>query len=362
MSAKQFPALIVVMLALSSVGLAQPSPPQRPPSPAEVERLVAQLGSSSFAEREAAAARLKGLGKAAHEALRRAALSKDPEVRRRAGRLLDELLEEPFSKAFKEGVARLNKKDYRKAVTALQSAAELYEKSPRPRREPGNEPLLADIYLHLARAHHGLAEHEKAGHAYGRAEYHANYDREKRAVIEREWTGMVRGLVAGWEREVRNKASKTPALKALPEKHPLVVLHSRRYAAGGYLHSAYSFICESADEAKHKNDVQLLFDNGSKDCTFDINMLGGQQNLIVDLGRVDFARDPDPRKLDPDSDTFWVPDGCKAAEGHVYLERVRDSRGNKFYVVLQCLAVDKDSRYVAFVWRRLPGGKVVKQP
>ncbi len=359
MSTKQLPALVLVLLALTPTGFAQPCAPQARPSPAEMDRLVSQLGSASFTEREAAVTRLRGLGKAAEEALRRGALSKDPEVRRRAGRLLDEMLEPPFSKALKEGVALLNQKDYRKAVPALKSAAELYETSPRPGRELGNEPLLADIYLHLARAHRGLAEYEAAGRAYVWAEY---YDREKRAAIAREWTGVVRDLLAGWERDVRTRVGKSPPLKALTEKNPLVVLHSRRYAGGGYLHSAYSFVYETADEGKHRNDVQLLFDNGSRSCIFDLNMVVGQQNLVVDLGRVDFLRDPDPRKLDPDSDTFWVPGDCKAVEGHVYLERIRDDRGNKFYVVFQCLAVDKDNRYMAFIWRRLPGGKVVKQP
>ncbi len=362
MSAKQVLAPVLVLLVLVPAAFAQPAAPRGQPGPAEMDRLVSQLGSSSYADREAAAARLRGLGKAAEEGLRRGALSKDPEVRRRAGRLLDELLEAPFSKAYKEGVAFLNAKDYRKAVAALKSAAESYEKSPRPGREPGNEPLLADIYLHLARAHRGLEEHEAAGRAYSCAEYHASSDREKRAAVEREATGMIRDLLAGWERDVRARVGKSPALKALAEKYPLVVLHSRRYASGGYLRSAYSFVYETAEEGQHKNDVQLLFDNGSRNCTFELNMVVGQQNLVVDLGRVDFARDPDPRKLDPDSDTFWVPDGCKAVEGHVYLERIRDSRGNKFYVLFQCLAVDKDSRYMAFVWRRLPGGKVVKRP
>jgi hypothetical protein len=56
-----------------------------------------------------------------------------------------------------------------------------------------------------------------------------------------------------------------------------------------------------------------------------------------------------------------MPGRCKVVEGHVYLERVRDDSGNKFYVVLKVIATDKDSRYMAFVWRRLPGGKVVKR-
>ena len=50
-----------------------------------------------------------------------------------------------------------------------------------------------------------------------------------------------------------------------------------------------------------------------------------------------------------------------AVEGKVYLERVRDTEGNNFYVLFQVIAVDKDSRYMAFLWRKLPGGKVVKR-
>jgi hypothetical protein len=45
----------------------------------------------------------------------------------------------------------------------------------------------------------------------------------------------------------------------------------------------------------------------------------------------------------------------------VYLERVRDDRGNNFYVLFQIVAVDKESRYMAFLWRKLPGGKIVKE-
>jgi hypothetical protein len=107
--------------------------------------------------------------------------------------------------------------------------------------------------------------------------------------------------------------------------------------------------------------VQLLFDNGGSDNRFNINVQVGQNNLVVDLGEVDFTKDPDPRKVDPDGDNFWTPGGCKAVEGHVYLERIRDEAGNKFYVVLKVIATDKDSRYMAFLWRRLPGGKVVKR-
>lgn len=139
-------------------------------------------------------------------------------------------------------------------------------------------------------------------------------------------------------------------------------MHSRRYAGGYYFKSAHSFIDETSDQSKHRNRVHILFDNGSEGNCFDINMTTDQRNLIVDLGEVDFTKDPDPKNVDPDSDNFWVPGRCKALDGHVYLERVHDDVGNKFYVVLKVIAADKESRYLAFVWRRLPGGKVVKHP
>src|SRR5262245_34265288 len=58
---------------------------------ADAERLVDQLGSSRFAEREAAFKALDALGAAALPALRNAAKSKDAEVRQRAGELLARL-------------------------------------------------------------------------------------------------------------------------------------------------------------------------------------------------------------------------------------------------------------------------------
>src|SRR5262245_16070733 len=68
--------------------------------PAEIERLIKQLGSDSFAEREAASKVLKDIGEPALEALNKVAShSHDAEVRRRAkdltrsieGRLYTEL-------------------------------------------------------------------------------------------------------------------------------------------------------------------------------------------------------------------------------------------------------------------------------
>jgi WD40 repeat protein len=58
--------------------------PAASPDAAQIERLIQQLGSPKFAEREAATKALEGIGEPAVEALRRAAdKSKDAEIRRR---------------------------------------------------------------------------------------------------------------------------------------------------------------------------------------------------------------------------------------------------------------------------------------
>jgi hypothetical protein len=171
---------------------------------------------------------------------------------------------------------------------------------------------------------------------------------------------MTTRLLTGWGKSIREKVDKDPALQVLVAKHPMVILHSRRYAGGGYLQSAYSFIHETSNEGKHFNDVQLLFDNGGRARTFGINMVTNQQNVVADLGNVDFEKDPDTKQEDPDKGNFRQ-EGYQAVEGHVYLERVQDTVGNKFFVVFKVVALDEESRYFAFIWRRLPGGKVVKR-
>src|SRR5947209_212661 len=74
-------ALIAAGLVLAAAALAAPA---ASPREDEVGRLVRQLGSDLFAEREDASRRLQALGEPALEALHRAADSDDPEVRRRA--------------------------------------------------------------------------------------------------------------------------------------------------------------------------------------------------------------------------------------------------------------------------------------
>jgi tetratricopeptide (TPR) repeat protein len=329
-----------------------------------IERLIRQLGSPQFAERDAATKQLKDIGDPALAALREAAKGNDdPEVRRRADRLADDLEEAALARLLQEGI-RLETvaKDYKRAAEVLDRALERGRKrlAPGPNAPSEDIPYLIDAYIHSARVCRELGDFEKAGSAYHQAGYYANYNIEKRQQIEREWSEMIGGLLSGWQKVVRKKVDADPVLSKLPSEYPMVLLHSRRYAGGGYFQSAYSFLYGTAEEGKHYNDVQLLFDNGRRDRTFSLHMVVGQPNRVADLGEADFRKDPDPERVPKADAGSWQAEQCRATEGHVYLEHVADDRGNNFFVVFQVVAVDRDSRYVAFLWRKLPGGKVVK--
>jgi hypothetical protein len=68
-----------------------PSPAADDPDSQRIEKLIAQLGSSDFHEREEASLALKAVGASALEALRQAAKSTDPEVRQRAEDLVQKI-------------------------------------------------------------------------------------------------------------------------------------------------------------------------------------------------------------------------------------------------------------------------------
>src|SRR4051794_39018486 len=76
------PALGLVLLAGATLCLLAAAPPP------QVDRLIRQLGSDRYAQRESATQALDRLGGPALPALRKAAGSPDPEVRRRARRLV----------------------------------------------------------------------------------------------------------------------------------------------------------------------------------------------------------------------------------------------------------------------------------
>ncbi len=74
----------------------EPPGVDKPPSPAEIARLVEQLGAPTFLERESATAQLLTLGAAAREELVRAKNSESAEVRSRAAAIL-KLIDKPPS-------------------------------------------------------------------------------------------------------------------------------------------------------------------------------------------------------------------------------------------------------------------------
>jgi hypothetical protein len=171
--------------------------------------------------------------------------------------------------------------------------------------------------------------------------------------------------MAEWGKAVREKMLKDPTLTVLAVKYPLVLLHSRHYSKGGaYDRSAYSFIYRTSDQKKYHNDVQIGFEPSGTCPDFTLHNSLDRQNLVADLGQVDFTKDADPRQVDLDGagQYTWLADYCAAVEGHVYLERVKNIDGTHFFVQFLVVAVDPDNRYMAFVWRRLPGGKVVEPP
>jgi hypothetical protein len=68
-----------------------PAPAAGTPGGSEIRRLIGQLGSGNFSEREDASAALDAAGEAALPGLRAAAESEDAEVRRRAGELVQRI-------------------------------------------------------------------------------------------------------------------------------------------------------------------------------------------------------------------------------------------------------------------------------
>jgi hypothetical protein len=83
--------LCAALFGLCAAVLAAAETPSTDASPERVARLIQQLGSSRFAEREAATRSLDALGDAAVAALQSAANSSDAETRRRASELLQRI-------------------------------------------------------------------------------------------------------------------------------------------------------------------------------------------------------------------------------------------------------------------------------
>ncbi|MFO0846258.1 MAG: hypothetical protein U0797_28410 [Gemmataceae bacterium] len=85
MDSRRLAALALVVLTAAAFTAA---PPPRPLGPAELQRLTEQLGDRDYRARDAAERRLVAEGAAALPLLRKAMGHKDPEIRRRALRLV----------------------------------------------------------------------------------------------------------------------------------------------------------------------------------------------------------------------------------------------------------------------------------
>jgi len=368
-----------VLLAFGLVGIgtgaisyrafaAAPSDPVQKQAPAQIKDLIEQLDSPKFSERQAAASALRQIGQTALPALREAAHSQRAlELRRRATEIDKQIMDDVLDKTLKEAANQeeVITKEYKKMADMLDRVTEIGKERflPDPANAPPQHvPFLADSYLRLARARTKSGEYLRAATAYEEAEKYSNPMGHKEiGKIRQEYGAIMTHLLPVWEAQVREALAPDPGLRALAAKYPMVVLHSRRYASGGgYLRSCYSFIWETADEEKHRNDVQLEFDNGRGNGTFQINMVTNQRNTIADLGMFDFTAEPSLTKANPAGPE---PDREEhlALIGHSYLEKVEDTNGNRFFVLFKILAVDKESRYMAFIWRRLPGGKLVRR-
>jgi hypothetical protein len=348
-------------------------PPEEPKgvkraTPAVVEQFIVKLGSKVSAEREAAAKQLVSIGEPALEALLKTAESgATVDLRARSAGLANGILLQILA----EGIGLVEKKEYLRGAALFQRAIPSFGKKMELDKvdDPqGGPPLLVDASIQLARAYRGMGAYTKAASVYHEAAYYSNTSNQalagpvllKRLAIEKEACEMCDQLCAAWEKKVKEKISSDPVLKKLAEHNHLVLLHSRRYAASGYCRSAYSFVYEAVEWDKHHNFVQVLFDDRAHKRSIDINVLTNQKNQILDLGtQWDFAKDPDAPEKGP-KEKSWDSEGFQAVEDHAYLELVRDSHGNHFYVVFKVIALDKAGRYIAFLWHRLPGGKVVK--
>ena len=155
----------------------------------------------------------------------------------------------------------------------------------------------------------------------------------------------------GWETQVRERIAKDDKLRASANTGRLALLSSRK-GKSDLNKTSYSFVHGSNELALHGNDVQIIFEGGHR--TPGCFVIRPQ--LMVDLGKGDFAADPDPKKVPVTHAGLIVAEGI-AREGHLYLQRVIDRRGNDFYVLIEMVAVDPKDRYIAFIWRRLPETK-----
>jgi hypothetical protein len=156
-------------------------------------------------------------------------------------------------------------------------------------------------------------------------------------------------LRAQWADEVRRRYAKDEVVSVKLREHDLVVLASRRQY--GDARSGWDFKGIGSFEQPF-----LMFHNGplARPWAYATGS-NNDHSYLLDLGKADFDKDPNLALLAINHPHLGYHMEMK--DGHVYLMQIRDNAGTHFYVVFQVLAADPKCRYLAFIWRRLPGGK-----
>ncbi|HMP03694.1 MAG TPA: hypothetical protein PKC45_14450 [Gemmatales bacterium] len=168
-------------------------------------------------------------------------------------------------------------------------------------------------------------------------------------------------LTATWKQAIERKIAGNRQLRDLTNRNRYYFIHARTMArTQDYSNCAFNFVVESMDQEVHKGNVHFVFQPGNDAKVAEVNVGPGSHNLIADLGPVDFNRDVDPRSIDVTREDGWRL-ATTITEGHVYLIRVFDDSGNRFFVMMKVFHMPENGEYLAFVFRLLPGG-VTRKP
>ena len=97
---KSYNGLLLILAMGLGILIGVPAPAADPVNPEKIQKLIAQLGSDAFEDREKASEQLDAIGVPALEALRQATKSKDSEVQRRAADLVGKIEKRGESRAF----------------------------------------------------------------------------------------------------------------------------------------------------------------------------------------------------------------------------------------------------------------------
>jgi len=158
-----------------------------------------------------------------------------------------------------------------------------------------------------------------------------------------------------WKAALDRKIASDPALKASIGNQRYYFIHAKTlWKTQDFHNCAFNFILNTMDQEAHQGEVHFAYHASGEAKSLDINFGPGTNNLIADLGRIDFNQNVDPRSIDVTRADGWML-RAKAQEGHVYLIRVFDERGSRFFVQLKIFHVEPNGDYIAFVYRVLPG-------